>query len=249
VSSSSPSLKPITRQSVADAAYEAVRDALVRGAVAPGEQLVEGRIAEELGVSRSTAREALRRLRDDGLAVAEANRGVFVRKLTLEEVVDLFNLRVGVEGVAIRICTRLHRPTDTLRALVREMDAAGRKGDASAVSDREVAFHEQLCTLSGNEHLAATFRSIAGLTRLVFAGEYAAYADVTSLAAEHVPLIEAIESGDEERAVQALIEHMDIVRTLRQARMRFSWPEGDVLADELVAIAGVATRPPDAARA
>lgn len=239
-------LQRITRQSVADAAYEAVRDAVVSGVFAPGDQLVESRVADELGVSRGTAREALRRLRDEGLAIGAANRGVFVRELTLEDVIDLYNIRVGIEGVAIRLCTRQRRPTDGLRALIGEMDAAAKRGDAIGLSDRELAFHEELCTLSGNEHLAATFRSISGLTRLAFVGEYAAYSDVASVAAEHVPLVEAIESGDEERAVQALIEHMDIARTLEQAQIRFSWPGGEQLAEQLVAIAGVATRRDDA---
>jgi DNA-binding GntR family transcriptional regulator len=236
-----PGLPRIARQSVADAAYETVRSAVVSGFFAPGEQLVEARVAEQLGVSRGTAREALRRLRDEGLAIGAQNRGVFVRELALDDVIDLYNVRVGIEGVAIRICTRLRRPTASLRALVEEMRSCARKGDAVGVSDREFAFHEQLCTLSGNEHLAATFRSISGLARLAFVGEYAGYLDVSDVAAEHDPLVAAIESGDEERAVQALIAHMDIAITLRHAQAGFQWPDGATIGDDLVAIAGVAT--------
>ena len=234
-------LQRITRTSVADAAYEAVRDGVVSGLFAPGEQLVETRVGQELGVSRGTAREALRRLRDEGLAIGAQNRGVFVRELTLEDIIDLYNTRVGIEGVAIRLCTRLRRPTESLHALIAEMDACAKRGDAVGLSDRELAFHEELCRLSGNAHLAATFESLSGLTRLAFVGEYAAYSDATAVADEHRPLVEAIESGDEERAVQALIEHMDIAQTIRSAQLRFSWPEGQTLGEDLVAIAGVAT--------
>jgi DNA-binding GntR family transcriptional regulator len=241
MSDAASGLPRIMRQSVADAAYETVRGAVVSGVFAPGEQLVESRVAEQLGVSRGTAREALRRLRDEGLATGAPNRGIFVRELTLDDVIDLYNVRVGIEGVAIRICTRLRRATTTLRALIEEMRACAGRGDLVGVSDREFTFHEELCALSGNVHLAATFHSISGLTRLAFVGEYAAYGDVTTVAAEHEPLIEAIESGDEERAVRALIAHMDIALTLRQAQAGFKWPEGAAAGEDLVAIAGVAT--------
>jgi DNA-binding GntR family transcriptional regulator len=236
-----PGLPRITRQSVADAAYETVRSAVVSGVFAPGEQLIETRVAEQLGVSRGTAREALRRLRDEGLAIGAPNRGIFVRELTLDDVIDLYNVRVGIEGVAIRICARLRRPTARLRELIEEMRACASRGDLFSVSDREFAFHEELCALSGNAHLAATFHSISGLARLAFVGEYAAYGDVTTIAAEHEPLIAAIESGDEEHAVQTLIAHMDIAFTLRQAQAGFKWPESATVGEELVAVAGVAT--------
>jgi DNA-binding GntR family transcriptional regulator len=228
-------------QSVVDTACDALRDAIVRGTFAPGAQLVEQRIATSLGVSRGTAREALRRLRDEGFATGAPNRGVFVRELTLDDVVDLYNVRAGIEGVAVRICTRLRRPTASLRELIDEMDACAGRDDAVGVSDAELAFHVEICRLSGNAHLAATFRSIAGLTRLAFSGEYAAYGSVTAVGAEHLPLVEAIESGDEERAVQALIAHMDIALTLRQAQVGFRWPDGAATFADLVAVGGVAT--------
>src|SRR5262245_19785241 len=99
-------LRRVVRTSVADAAHTSIRDAIVTAAFAPGEQLVETRIAESMGVGRGTAREALRRLRDEGLVVGEPNRGVFVRDITATDIVDIYNLRIGIEGVAIRLCAR-----------------------------------------------------------------------------------------------------------------------------------------------
>jgi DNA-binding GntR family transcriptional regulator len=241
VSSSPLRLPRVAWKSVVDSACDALRDAIVRGAFAPGEQLVEQRIATGLSVSRGTAREALRRLRDEGFATGAPNRGIFVRELTLDDVIDLYNVRAGIEGVAIRICARLRRPTASLRELIDEMDACAGRGDVGGVSDAELAFHAEVCRLSGNEHLAGTFRSIAALTRLAFSGEYAAYSSLTAVGAEHLPLVEAIESGDEEHAVQTLIAHMDIALTLRQAQVGFHWPDGAVIGENLVAVAGVAT--------
>jgi DNA-binding GntR family transcriptional regulator len=238
----SPGLSRVAWRSVVDVACGELREAILHGAFAPGEQLVEQQVASDLGVSRGTAREALRRLCDEGLATSAPNRGVFVRALTLDDVLHLYNTRAGIEGVAIRLCTRLERPTATLRELIDEMDASAARDDAAGVSDAELAFHQEVCRLSGNDYLAATFRSIAGLTQLAFAGEYLAYSGVEDVGAQHLPLVEAIESGDEERAVQALVEHVDIGLTLRQAQVGFRWPDAPTIGRGLVVAGGVATR-------
>jgi DNA-binding GntR family transcriptional regulator len=215
-------LAPVARSSVADAAYDSIRHAIVSGGFAPGEQLVETRIAERIGVGRGSARDALRRLRDEGLVVAAANRRVFVRELTLSDVVDIYNLRIGVEGVAIRLCTRQRIPTDSLERLVDEMRAQATAHDVVGLSDREIAFHEELCRQSGNPYLSSVLRSAASMIRLAFAAEYAAYADPMEVPDEHVALIAAIAAGDEERALQALVSHIDIARSIESLRLRFA---------------------------
>jgi len=239
----STELSRVTWKSVVDVACDKLREAILHGAFAPGQQLVEQQVASDLGVSRGTAREALRRLCDEGIATSAPNRGVFVRVLMLDDVLDLYNARAGIEGVAIRLCTRLRRPTATLRELIDEMDARAEQGDAAGVSDAELAFHQEVCRLSGNDYLAATFRSIAGPTRLAFAGEYLAYGSIDDVGAQHLLLVEAIESGDEERAAQALVEHVDIGLTLDQAQVGFRWPDPSAVGGGLIVVGGVATHP------
>jgi DNA-binding GntR family transcriptional regulator len=235
-------LQRVVRTSVADAAYASIRTAIVAGAFAPGEQLVETRVAEGMGVGRGTAREALRRLRDEGLVVGSPNRGVFVRELTATDVIDIYNLRIGLEGVAIRLCARARVETATLRRCVEEMHERTRAGDIPGLSDRETAFHEELCVLSGNTHVAAAFRTIAGLVRLAFAAEYAVYADPATVADEHVPLIAAIEAGDEDVAAQTLIDHIDVVRSLELLALSAS-PEVAKDIGGLVSSGGIASWP------
>lgn len=89
----------------AEHAYEEVRAAIVEQRYPPGTRLVEQRLAEELGLSRTPVREALRRLDAEGLVVSERNRGAMVRPLSPTEVVDLYGLRIRLESYAVEVAT------------------------------------------------------------------------------------------------------------------------------------------------
>ena len=106
----------------AELAYEQVRAAIVENRYPPGQRLVEQRIAEELGLSRTPVREALRMLEAEGLVVSERNRGAMVRPLSPTEVVDLYGLRIRLESYAVEVATE--RATETeLGELVAAADA------------------------------------------------------------------------------------------------------------------------------
>ena len=105
-------------------AYAAVRAAIVENRYPPGKRLVEQRIAEELGLSRTPVREALRMLEAEGLVVSERNRGAIVRPLSPTEVVDLYGLRIRLEAYAVEVATE--RATEAeLGELVGLADAFG----------------------------------------------------------------------------------------------------------------------------
>ena len=84
-------------------AYEQVRAAIVENRYAPGQRLIEQRLAAELGLSRTPVREALRILEAEGLVVSERNRGATVRPLSPTEVVDLYGLRIRLESYAAEL--------------------------------------------------------------------------------------------------------------------------------------------------
>ena len=92
----------LTSSNGARLAYEAIRQAIVEGTYRPGQRLVEQRLAEAHGLSRTPVREALKWLDGEGLIQIEPNRGAIVRPLTLEDVRDLYELRAELEGYAAR---------------------------------------------------------------------------------------------------------------------------------------------------
>src|SRR4051794_1430590 len=105
-------------------AYAQVRAAIVENRYPPGHRLIEQRIAEELGLSRTPVREALRMLEAEGLVVSERNRGAMVRDLSETEVVDLYGLRIRLVAYAVEVATeRITEPE--LGDLVDAADAFG----------------------------------------------------------------------------------------------------------------------------
>jgi DNA-binding GntR family transcriptional regulator len=202
------SLDRIERVSFAERAYEAIRESILQGRFQPGEQLVEARLAADLDVSRGPVREALKRLRDEGLVVNCLHRGSYVRIFTVDDIVNLYNVRIGLESVAIRLATRERRSTALLCETIEAMAAAGRSGDLFALSAHELAFHEVLVQMSGNEYVIALFKSIAAQVRIAISLDNAEFTDPVDVAREHEPLVDAIEGGDEEVASTLLGEHI-----------------------------------------
>src|SRR6478672_7567083 len=105
-------------------AYDDVRAAIVENRYRPGQRLVEQRIAEELGLSRTPVREALRLLEAEGLVVSERNRGAMVRPLSSTEVGDLYGLRIRLESYAVEVATE-RATEEELGELVAAADAFG----------------------------------------------------------------------------------------------------------------------------
>ncbi len=201
-------LKRVKRTSVAESAYAAIRDSVLSGRYTPGEQLVEARLAAELGVSRGPVREALRRLCEEGLLVDILHRGTFVREFEPQDLIDIYNVRIGLECAAVRLMIRSTRSAQRLAALVDEMRVAAIASDLNRLSALEFRFHETLCDLSGNPLLASVFRSISSQVQMALSLDNASYLDPMQIALEHLPLLEAIEAADEDLAVERITRHI-----------------------------------------
>jgi DNA-binding GntR family transcriptional regulator len=201
-------LKQIERTSTAETAYQAIRASMLSGQFEPGAQLVESHLATALGISRGPVREALARLRNEGLVEDILHRGTFVREITVGDVVDIYNLRLGVESVAIRLAARRRADTANLRRLQDKMQTAARANDVQLITHRELEFHHELCLASQNPYLISTFTALSGQIQMAVAMDNAAYVDLDEVPREHTPLIEAIEAGDEELAGRRIIEHI-----------------------------------------
>jgi DNA-binding GntR family transcriptional regulator len=197
--------------SLGDRVYTALRDSIVSGRFAMGERIYENRLAKEMGISRAPIREALTRLAQEQVIVDRPRRGMIVREFSAEDVIDLYNTRIALEQTAIRLATRQRVSTETLRALIAEMDDA-RRESLSRVVDAEARFHETLVELGGNGYLTGIYRSLSMQIRLILALDDAGYADLGDVPQEHEPMVAAIESGDEERAAEEL--RIEILRTI-----------------------------------
>jgi DNA-binding GntR family transcriptional regulator len=200
----------IDRFSVAEQVYEHLRNAIVSGQIAQGERVVELQIARSLRTSRAPVREAVNRLLQDGLLESRTHFGPSVIQMTLPKMRYLYDLRVAIETLAVRYLTASRNEVDfkPLHALIEEMRHAARKGDVMAVVEAELRFHETMCELGGNPYVSRAGRMIDGQLRMALAVDNANYEDLADVAAEHEPVLAAIESGDAIRATAILTTHI-----------------------------------------
>jgi DNA-binding GntR family transcriptional regulator len=196
--------RPLLREQV----YERIRDWIVEGQLPPETRLRDVEIAEALQVSRTPVREAIRRLEDEGLVVAEASRWTRVAPLDTGTADRLYPIIWTLERLAI---TLAEVPWDVTRiALLKsendELARALRRGDARAASEADTTFHRQLVVAADNADLTAIVDDLKiRLRRIEIAYFGGAIAGEQSLD-EHERIIEALAGNDLGRAQDAL-EH------------------------------------------
>lgn len=161
----------LDRASTAEKVAEILRTRIIQGYFKPGTRLVEGSIDGALGVSRNTLREAFRLLTHEGLLVHELNRGVFVRVLSVEDVVDIYRVRKLVECAAARQVRRNSLQRKAIGRIVEcvaDGEAAAGESDWLAVGTADVRFHQAVAALAGSERVDEVMRRTLAELRLVF---------------------------------------------------------------------------------
>lgn len=135
--------------------FESLREAIINGVLKPGERLMEVQLAEEMGVSRTPVREAIRKLELEGFVIMVARKGAYVAGISMKDVVDVFEIRAALEGLAASLAAE--RITDEEkeemeRLLVRKA-ACVEAGDYDSLTEIDTEFHELLYKASRNERL------------------------------------------------------------------------------------------------
>ncbi|MGB4136088.1 MAG: GntR family transcriptional regulator [Microbacterium sp.] len=214
-------LGSITRTTRRELILDRLRSAVTSGQLSPGTHLAETELSAQLGVSRGTLREALRHLQEDGLLSKDSRGRLSVRVVSASEVADIFAVRYALESLAITlICARsdLDAVGVSLGAALARLQLT-EDGPLEAQVEADLAFHEAMCHASGNQTLADSWRRVSGLARasITAAGRNTARENMS--AARHQPILDAILSGDAERAKEVLREHNDVAQKRIQSNM------------------------------
>lgn len=149
-------LQPLADKSLADGAYERIREAILQMTLRPGEPLVEAKLAATLGISKTPIRQALRRLEQTGLVVVVPNRGYFVSELTQHDAHEILELRAVLEGLAaFRACARLiDEEIEHLENLLRQQHDAYDRGELALAAEIGHQFHRVLHQKADNQRLS-----------------------------------------------------------------------------------------------
>jgi DNA-binding GntR family transcriptional regulator len=218
-----------TVEKVAGSVARAVRE----GRLVPGQRLTEADFAGSLGVSRSSVREAFRRLTADGLLAFEPHRGVTVRKLSRREVDNLFAVRGALEALAVGLAfPALRAAPERLLALQAEMDRAVEANDVAGFSRANGLFHAAFTDAADNALLAET---LARLSNSIYWLQFRMLVDqqqVFHSHRQHRAIVAAVIAGDLAVAETAMRDHVEASRQLVQQLpdSHFSGGGGDHLA-------------------
>ncbi|MBX6381842.1 MAG: GntR family transcriptional regulator [Microbispora sp.] len=198
-------LSPVARSTTrTDLVADAIRTAILSGRIAQGETLVERRLAERLGVSKTPVREALIGLAATGLVVIDRNRRVTVRVVGRAELRKAYEVRLLLEPWAIGRTAVSGHPVDGARAALAEAGALLDGAGTAALSLANRRFHRELYAQCGNEFVVAqldTLQDLAALgTVAVLWRDQPTWPEEHE---EHEAILAAVESGD-----AALAEHL-----------------------------------------
>ena len=199
-----------------------IREAIGEGRLRPGDRLREAEIAAWLGVSRTPVREALKRLQADGLVQSTPWAGMTVTSLDRGQVIELYVMRVELEGLAARLAAEYASDVE-IAALRDHLDKAEAALDDAAESARlNRGFHAAIYAASHNRYLVQTLAGLSTTLALLPDTTYAVPERPAAALAEHRAIVAAIWANDGAEAEAAARHHM---RGARRARLDLSFRE------------------------
>ena len=196
-----------------EAIYEKLLAAIFEHRLPPGTKLGEDRLAGIFGVSRARIRSVLPRLAHEGVVRLEPNRGAFVAKPSVADARDVFEVRRILEPAIVQKLAHDRVKRSDVAPLRQHVAAEARAraaGDTRSVVRLSGEFHILLAERTGNEVLVKTMRELASLTCLIIA-LYDKPAVPSCLGEEHGHIVDALSSGDGDRAERLMIEHLNHV--------------------------------------
>lgn len=190
------SANPLPRVSLSQQIRDQLLDRIMHGELRPGARLIELKIAAEFSTSQAPVREALRELETMGVIETLPNKGARVRTISNEELRQLYDVRAQLESYGTQLATEKGAQLKSrLKDTVKAMKRAARNEDSTAFANHNSLFHRIIIESSGNsillelwENLNVQTRTMTNVTR--------SRRNLMDLADSHLPIIDAIASGD-----------------------------------------------------
>jgi DNA-binding GntR family transcriptional regulator len=204
----------LTRTVLREQIRELLLERILKGELEPGDRIVELQIAQEFGTSQAPVREALRELQSLGFVEHEHYRGTRVRRITEEELAEIFPVRAALEELAAQeAASRLDGKVEELEREFEAMRGAADRDDLQDLAAHDAAFHRLIVEAAGNRVLLDTWRTLRVEARVVVT---ALKTDINlhELAELHRPLLEALKEGSPEKAGGALRQHFELLRAM-----------------------------------
>lgn len=203
-------LRPPNRARLVDDVRASLEEAILAGAIKPGERLLESQLADELAVSRTTIREALLMLEHQGLVESRARRGTFVTRLSPDDALDVGFARALLEAYAVRVGFERIDAALLLQLenIIAAMGRCSLPGDVPRLVQLDTDFHRLLVEGCGARRIVELWASLSGPIRALYITTLEnEHATIDYVVEFHRTLLEALRSGDPQIAQNAVIRH------------------------------------------
>ena len=182
--------------------YEELKRQILVGEIAPGTRMMEVELAEDMGVSRTPVREAIRKLEKEGLVTIEPRRGAYASDISIKDMVDVLEVRQMLEGMAASMAAQ--KVTEEEKLDFVEANSAYKnavkKGNIEEIIRYDELFHQLIVSYSGNKTLNQLLSQVQELAlrfRYIYYDDFSRY---ENMPVEHEEIEEAIISGDTQKA-------------------------------------------------
>ncbi len=194
--------------------YDLLVESIIKRRLSPGERLVERNLAERLEVSKTPVREALNRLKEEGLVEGTPYSGFFVTRISPEDMEEIYELREVLEGLAAREATRKinEEQIKELNSIIQSFENCVRKKELEDYSSLDLKFHNLLAGISKNGRLFQTMQLLRNQTRILMSTSVVLSGRVEASLKEHKKIMEAIVSHKPDLAEQFAREHIRNVK-------------------------------------
>lgn len=201
---------PASDASLRNKVFKHIKSQIINGAYGPGDTLLESKLADELGVSRTPIREAIRLLEMEGLVETTAKKGAVVLGISPQDVEDIYAIRQLVEGLAARWAAERLTPAELkeLQKIYELMEFYAHKHDIEEIAELDNKFHQLIYEVAGSKILYLTLRNLHQYVQMARLKSLSMENRLPHTLAEHHAILEAFQAKDPVAAEQALSAHV-----------------------------------------
>lgn len=204
----------VEKNTLQEQAYQFIKSKIVNLGFKPGEYITDLQIAESLDISRTPVREAFRILEREGLLIYEAKRGWKVYSLTLDDIKEIFEIKINLESLLSKKAAQCNDAVlrKKLKETIDAMKRAAAKEDVNSWVDLDQDLHRVIFLMAGNLRAMNYIENLNDQWNRLRVGFSARTGRISKSIIEHEALVSAILDGNGEKAEKATIDHLVLVR-------------------------------------
>ena len=193
--------------------YRALKTEIIKGSLKPGTKLSEGKIAEQMGVSRTPVREALKELAAEGFVKMNPNQAVVVSNASVEDVQEVLQIRGVLEGLAARLATKMisEEEIKELEKYQKQMEYYTKKDDVLEFSEMDAEFHVLILNICGNNRLIQIRKNLSDQAHRYRIRSLSVPGRLKYSLKEHQEIVEALKRKNAEQADRLSQKHIENV--------------------------------------